>query len=262
MTPTPEEPVATGSGQPATGHPATGETSPGADASVSDDSATGGVSGAWSGRGDVGGGESDPADPEVVEGGEVARTTAGGRDALLLLLRLAVIGAAAGLIAGLGWLWVAPRPMLEVRDDAAYYLEGQQQLIIGQDGWFVVIMIATGVAIGLIAYLRWRRFGPVAVIGAVLAAGIAGVVAWRLGVWQGESELLSLPGPVADGTRSLGSLKLRAYGALFVGPVAAALVTLTAVLAYGTGPPAAATRVPQPPHETLDPPQPPEAPSV
>ena len=197
------------------------------------------------------------------------------RSSLLVVVELVVIGAALGVIAGFVWLRVAPRPMLEVRDDGVYYLEGQQQVIIGQDGWFIVIMVATGLLIGLVAYLRWRRSGPAFVIGAALGAGVAGVVAWRLGVWLGRSEFASIVGSIADGTRSLGSLKLRAYGALFVAPIAATLVTLTGSLSRGTDldphpdphpdpqldphpDPNPAMKVPQDALEAVDPPQQPE----
>ena len=209
---------------------------------------------------------SEPNDRQRPELGPLTPMSPGSRrSSLLVVVKLVVIGAALGVIAGFGWLRIAPRPMLEIRADGVYYLDGQQQVIIGQDAWFVVIMAVTGVLLGLMAYLRWRRSGPAFVVGAAVAAGVAGAVAWRLGVWLGRSELDSIVGTIADGTSSLGSLKLRAYGALFVAPIAATLVTLTGSLTHGTGPephpdpdPISAMKVPQAALEAVNPPQPSE----
>ena len=152
------------------------------------------------------------------------------------MVKLAAIGAVLGVISGFVWLRIAPRPLLEVRGDSVFFLDGQDQMIIGQDGLFMIIMLVVGVVIGLVAYLRWRRFGPATVIGAALAAAIAAVIAWRIGVSLGRSDLAGVVGPIADGTRTYGSLKLRAFGALFIAPIAATLTTLAATLSYGTGP--------------------------
>ncbi len=158
------------------------------------------------------------------------------RDSLLVVVKLAAIGAVLGVISGFVWLRIAPRPLLEVRGDSIFFLDGEDRLIIGQDGWFMITMLVVGVIIGLVAYLRWRRFGPATVIGAALAAGIAAVIAWRIGVSLGRSDLAGVEGSIADGTRTYGSLRLRAFGALFVAPIAATLSTLAATLTYGTGP--------------------------
>ena len=121
-----------------------------------------------------------------------------------------------GIVAGLVWAAVAPRPLLqEVAHGEAQVVNAETSAFIVADAWFCLIAAVAGVITGMIGYrLLVRRAGWTATAGLVLGA----VAAALLAMWVGEniglgtySHLLA-SGPV--GAFFHGSLTLGAKSSL------------------------------------------------
>lgn len=108
------------------------------------------------------------------------------RSALLTVLALA----AAGLVAGGLWIWLAPRADYRVTASGVEPVgpAPSAELFMADDGVFVVVLAGLGLLAGTAVWLHRRRRGALTLT--ALAAGMlaAGVVAWLLGEWAG-------PGP-------------------------------------------------------------------
>ncbi len=146
------------------------------------------------------------------------------RPALLTVLALA----AAGLLAGGLWLWLAPRADYRVTATDVVPVGGtpSPELFMADDGVFICVLAGFGLVAGLAVWLlrRWR--GPLVLV--ALATGVlaAGVIAWQLGEWLGqgptEQELSDVGAIVTTG------LGLGASAALAAGPFVAVLTYLVA----------------------------------
>jgi len=145
--------------------------------------------------------------------------------AVLIVVGSAIVGVAAGLI----WAAVAPRVQYQVytlHPPTAYATNPETSAFIAADGWYCVIALAGGALIGLLAYVfAVRRYGPLAMAGAVIGSVAAGfVTAWvghQASGALGFNALLatSKPGAYLHAPISLGS-----HGALAFWPLAAAAV--------------------------------------
>jgi len=95
----------------------------------------------------------------------------------------------------LGWAWSSFAPWLPgvVRSDGLYLLEPYGEQRAGQETWFILLSIGTGIVIGIIAWAALRRFrGPLMVV-ALAVGGIAGGwIAWRFGHNIGRGHALSV----------------------------------------------------------------------
>jgi hypothetical protein len=134
-----------------------------------------------------------------------------------------------GLVAGLVWAAVAPRPLLqEVVPGEAQLVNAESSAFITSDAWFCLIAVIGGVITGVLGYrLLIRGAGWIATAGLVLGA----VAAALLALWIGENiglsgynhELASAPA----GTLFRASLALGAKSALAFWPM---LTSLTIAL--------------------------------
>jgi hypothetical protein len=143
------------------------------------------------------------------------------RDDARAALALAAGVALSGLLVGVLWVLIAPRAMVEVRDDAVFLLDPEGPAFIAADGWFAVLGTVAGFLCAVVAFLRFRRHGPAALIGLTVGGLLAGVIAWRLGHLIGPGELAARAADVPDGTRLEAPVELRALGVLLAWPVAA-----------------------------------------
>jgi hypothetical protein len=95
----------------------------------------------------------------------------------------------------LGWAWSSFAPWLPgvVRSDGLYLLEPYGEQRAGQETWFILLSIGTGIVIGIVAWVALRRFrGPLMVI-ALAVGGIAGGwIAWRFGHNIGRGHALAV----------------------------------------------------------------------
>ena len=134
-----------------------------------------------------------------------------------------------GLLTGLIWAAVAPRPLLIVQSHGVADLANvESSAYIAADAWFCLLTAIGGVVCGVGGYfLAVRRYGAIAVTGIALG----GVAASALAMWAGQQQgragfraaLLTRPaGSLVHEPLSLGG-----RGALAFWPLLAALVVGT-----------------------------------
>jgi hypothetical protein len=143
---------------------------------------------------------------------------------------LAVTGAclAVGLLAGAIWAVAAPRPSVVAVEDGAALDPLTTEAFFGGDGWFVVVVAASGMLVGIGTWTRTRDDGVGALLGLAMGGLLGAVVAWRVGVWLAGDPIVAPPPP---GERVDAPLRLGARGAIFAWPVVA--VTAYFVLTAG-----------------------------
>lgn len=129
----------------------------------------------------------------------------------------------AGIVGAVIWRLVVRLPAYTVQlDGSAAVSERALTEFFAGDAWFVVIGAATGAALGI---ATWRRFKQVGWLSALLAAGLgllAGVVCWQLGqVFGGtgfdERLAAARPGetvPIALALRSPSALAVWGFAAV------------------------------------------------
>jgi hypothetical protein len=101
-------------------------------------------------------------------------------------LAILIASGGLGLVGGLVWAALAPRPLyVVVGRGAADVVNPETTAFIAADAWFCLIGVAGGLIIGLTGYLlAVRRYGPVP-MGAILAGGLAAGIAAR---WIGQRQ--------------------------------------------------------------------------
>jgi len=165
----------------------------------------------------------DPARPDEAAGSWRFRD---GVRAVTAALAVAVGTAALGVLGGLGWAAVAPRPLLVMTaPGAAALVNTETNAFIAADAAFCLICVAGGVLSGVLGYLfAVRRHGPLAMAGllggALAAAFLARWVGEHAGLAAFQHQLATLP----TGARLNDALSLGASGALAAWPLAAGVV--------------------------------------
>jgi hypothetical protein len=146
--------------------------------------------------------------------------------AVAAALAVAVGTAALGVLAGLGWAAVAPRPLLVMTSPgAAALVNTETNAFIAADAAFCLVCLAGGVVSGVLGYLfAVRRRGPLAMAGLIVGALAAAYVARWVGEHSGLATFQHLLATLPAGARLNDSLTLGATGALAAWPLAAAVV--------------------------------------
>ena len=124
--------------------------------------------------------------PDPARGDEAVRSwRRDGVRAVVAALAVAVGTMALGVLAGLGWAAVAPRPLLVMTSPgAAALVNTETNAFIAADAAFCLVCLAVGVVSGVLGYLfAVRRHGPLAMAGLVGGALAAAFVAR----WVGNS---------------------------------------------------------------------------
>ncbi|WP_405016935.1 hypothetical protein OHV05_07420 [Kitasatospora sp. NBC_00070] len=145
-------------------------------------------------------------------------------------------GVAVGALAGLLWLWLAPRVMLVAGSDAIRYVDPEGEQRAGADGTFALIALAAGVLCALAAFLLTRRRGGgIAVAVGLAIGGLAGsALAWQLGTRLGPgTDVIANAKKAGQGVEFSAALELGAHGALLVWPMAAMVTLLALSAAFG-----------------------------
>jgi hypothetical protein len=121
----------------------------------------------------------------------------------------------AGVLWGVLWWLLAPTARTVVQDGGVY-LQGHDELMVGQDGWFVVLGAATGAILATLWPALSRR-RPVAGLFAGLAGCVvAGLIAWAVGAWLGPD---SLGTQLAAGVKApITPIALHTWSALLFAP--------------------------------------------
>ena len=146
--------------------------------------------------------------------------------AVVAALAVAVGTIALGVLAGLGWAAVAPRPLLVMTSPgAAALVNTETNAFIAADAAFCLVCLAVGVVSGVLGYLfAVRRHGPLGMAGLIAGALAAAFVARWVGEQTGLATFRHLVATLPAGGRLRDSLTLGAGGALAFWPLAACLV--------------------------------------
>ena len=137
---------------------------------------------------------------------------------------IVLVLAAAGLLAGLLWWWLAPRADFRITDAGPVAIGNpSEELFVADDSVLALILIAMGLLAGGAAWFLRRRRGVATVFALAIGASLLAVVAWQLGEALGagptDAQLADV-GTVVTTRLSLGS------------PPALALAPFAALLAY------------------------------
>jgi hypothetical protein len=137
---------------------------------------------------------------------------------------IVLVLAAAGLLAGLLWWWLAPRADFRITDTGPVAVGNpSEELFIADDSVLALILVAMGLLAGGAAWFLRRRRGVATVLALAVGASLMAVVAWQLGEALGagptEAQLADI-GSVVTTRLALGS------------PPALALAPFAALLAY------------------------------
>lgn len=140
--------------------------------------------------------------------------------------RLAAASVGVGVVAGLVWLWVAPRPMFERTETSATMGERDLALQVGHDAWYAIIAVGFGILLGVWVARTWRGWSPVIVtmVASLLAAGAMLLVGWGLGPSDPGDELRDAP----PGTRAAAELELHSFAPILAWPLVAAVTMVVA----------------------------------
>ena len=170
--------------------------------------------------------------------------------------------AAAGVLAGVVWWWLAPRADFRVTDTGPVAIGNpSEELFAADDSVFALVLAGFGLVAGLVAWFLRRRRGVAILFVLAIGCSAMAVVAWQVGELLGagptEAELADVGAVVTT------SLRLASYAALAVAPFAALFAYLAgtvyvsyddlgrteAVVASGTGSPEPVDSPPVPPGE-------------
>src|SRR5579859_5513975 len=165
--------------------------------------------------------------PDPAGGGEAVRSWRwrGAVPVLVAALAAAAGTAVLGVVAGLGWAAVAPRPWLVMTSPgAAALVNTETNAFIAADAAFCLVCLAGGVVSGALGYLfAVRKHGPLAMAGLIAGALAAAFVARWVGEQSGLATFQHLLATLPAGARFRDSLALGASGALAAWPLAAAV---------------------------------------
>jgi len=166
--------------------------------------------------------------PDPAGGGEAVRSWRwrGAVPVLVAALAAAAGTAVLGVVAGLGWAAVAPRPWLVMTSPgAAALVNTETTAFIAGDAAFCLVCLAGGVVSGLLGYLfAVRRHGPPALTGLLGGALAAAFVTRWVGEQYGLASFQHLLATLPTGARLQDALTLGANGALAAWPLAVAVV--------------------------------------
>ncbi len=158
-----------------------------------------------------------------------------------------------GLLCGLLWWLIAPRPGFRVEADGLYFLNQQPQEYIAADGWFALITVPVGLIAGMLVWRSTARAAMGGLVGLALGALAGAGAAAALGVLLGSADPFSEP----VGTLTDGALELRAWAVLLLEAGAAVAVWLVLDLLVLRPEPIDDSPVPstfeQPTHVRVDP---------
>ena len=144
-------------------------------------------------------------------------------------VRLVLLLALAGLVAGLLWWWLAPRADFRITANGPVAIGNpSEELLVADDAVLALILAGFGLAAGAAAWFVRRRRGVATVLALALGSAAMAAVAWQLGELLGQGPTraeLSDVGGVVTTSLTLGSLP-----ALALAPFAALLAYLVPVI--------------------------------
>ncbi|RMB58776.1 hypothetical protein EAX62_11640 [Tessaracoccus antarcticus] len=137
---------------------------------------------------------------------------------LVFLVSCLAVGAAVGIL----WAVFASRPGYVVADDLGASLnERGIAEIFAADALFSVLLAAVGVGVGVAGWLVFHRWGWWVCLITVITAGLAGLVAWQVGLLVTPSNFAERLASAVSGDVVAVDLQLHAKAALLVAPFTA-----------------------------------------
>jgi len=137
------------------------------------------------------------------------------------------LGTGLGALAGVVWHAVVDLPTYRVAGDggASTSERGLAEFIAG-DAWFCLIGAVVGLALGVVAWRRFRRVGWLVVPVAAVTATAAALLCWEVGTRLGPSDFSRRLAAARPGDLVPISLALRAKASLLVWPFLAVVPVL------------------------------------
>lgn len=152
------------------------------------------------------------------------------------LLRSGIVTCAAFVVLGCvgGWLWsmwADPARFVVIKDNAVMgELEAGRQF--GADVVYSAVAVVGGLAAGSALGWRYARLGWVLAVFTAVAAGVAALIAWRLGIVLGPPPPQTVLGDARVGDRVPEQLAVHAHGLLLLWPIAALVGYIGSVAAF------------------------------
>jgi len=144
-------------------------------------------------------------------------------------VRLVLVLALAGLIAGLLWWLLAPRADFRITSSGPVAIgDPSEELLVADDAVFALIVTGFGLVAGAAAWFLRRRRGVATVLALAVGGSVMAAVAWQLGELLGAGPThaqLTDVGRVVTTSLTLGSLP-----ALALAPFGAILAYLVPVI--------------------------------
>lgn len=131
---------------------------------------------------------------------------------------------------GVLWALITPTVWVVVRDDGVFPEPSAQGRWFSADGWFLVLGMALGVLLAVVAVWSGRRHPVGALIGLTIGGLVGAATAWWLGGLLGPDDPAAMLASATAGTRVEQSLGLRAM-AVLLAPAIAGVATFVAVAA-------------------------------
>ncbi|MEV8516620.1 DUF2567 domain-containing protein [Dactylosporangium sp. NPDC051484] len=132
-----------------------------------------------------------------------------GREVLSALV-VAVVIAGLGAPFGLLWAMLAPNVELVQTQYGPYPVEGEPEGYWADDGWFILMSLAMGALIAVVAWLLLRRYrGPIVLAALVVGSAGASVLGAWLGNKVGWAHYIDLAESAPVGTHMFRPVKLR-----------------------------------------------------
>jgi hypothetical protein len=157
-----------------------------------------------------------------------------------LVVRAVLITGGLFVLAGVlgGWLWseFADPPAFEVIRSTATMGEEEAGRQFGVDVTFALVGVVLAVPLGLLTGWRWHRVGWPQAVACTVGAGIATVIAWRLGIVLGPEDPAKLLAAASVGDLLPERLDVHARGLLLAWPVGALAGFVAAVLIFSRPP--------------------------
>jgi len=137
------------------------------------------------------------------------------------------LGAGLGAASGVAWAALVDLPTYRVGSNGgATTSERGLAAFVGGDAWFCLIGAVVGLALGLLAWRRFRQLGwPVVPVG-VLTATVGGLLCWLVGTRLGPGDLPTRLAAAQPGDLVPIALALRAKASLLVWPFLAVVPIL------------------------------------
>jgi len=144
-------------------------------------------------------------------------------------VRLVLVLALAGLVAGLLWWLLAPRADFRITADGPVAIGNpSEEILVADDTVLALILAGFGLVAGAAAWFMRRRRGVATVLALALGSSAMAAIAWQLGEFLGQgpsrAELAHVGGVVTT------SLTLGSLPALAIAPFAALMAYLVPVV--------------------------------